>query len=59
MNWLTVIATVAATAAPAFISALPPQYAGALAGVIAGASAIYHLYRASPSAPPPNLLTRK
>jgi hypothetical protein len=49
VNWVTVLATAAAAAAPAFVSALPPQYAGVLSGVIAGLSALYHLYRTSPS----------
>jgi len=51
MNWLTIIATAALAAAPAFINAIPPKYGGPIAGIIAGASALYHLYRASPNAP--------
>jgi hypothetical protein len=56
VNWVTIIATVLATAAPSLISAVPPQYAGPIAGLIAGASALYHLYRASPNAPSRNTL---
>jgi hypothetical protein len=55
MNWLTVIVTAIAVAAPAFISSLPPKYGGPLSGILAGASAMYHLYRAPPGssvAPP-------
>jgi len=52
LNWFTVILTAVIAAAPAFVSAIPPPYGGAISGVVAGLSALYHLYRASPNAPP-------
>jgi hypothetical protein len=52
VNWVTVIASALLAGAPAFIAAIPPAYGGPLSGLIAGAAAMYHLYRASPNAPP-------
>lgn len=47
--WLTIILTGLATAAPAFISAVPHEYQAAGSAIIAMGAAIYHLFQPSPS----------
>jgi hypothetical protein len=49
--WLTVVAGAALSAAPTFLSFLPPPISAALTGLIALGTGAYHLYQPAPSTP--------
>jgi len=49
--WLTLVAGAALSAAPTFLSFLPPELSGILTAVVALGTGTYHLYQPAPSAP--------
>lgn len=46
--WLTVLAGAALSAAPTFISFLPPQVSGLVTAIVAAGTGAYHLYQPTP-----------
>ena len=49
--WLTLVTGAALSAAPTFLSFLPPQVAGPLTAIIALGTGVYHLYQRAPGTP--------
>jgi hypothetical protein len=49
--WLTLVAGAAVSAAPTFVSFLPPELQGILTAVLALGTGAYHLYQPVPSTP--------
>lgn len=46
--WLTVLGGAALSAAPAFISYLPPNLSGLITAIVALGTGVYHLYQPVP-----------
>ena len=50
-TWVTLVAGAAVSAAPTFVSFLPPELQGLLTAILALGTGAYHLYQPTPTGP--------